>query len=179
MNAPSSDGRPSRRPSRQQLMSSPGLRALSLIVGPLAVLALYFTVPLASSEMGAIERLLATAAALSVLAFALLRLRRTDTNLPLLVLSFVLVAATFSAVFFVVATNNPHEFDGIDTRVDALYFTLTTMTTTGYGDIVATGQLSRILVSAVFVFDLVFLGLFASELSRIVSRRQAGPADHP
>ncbi|MBR7504001.1 ion transporter, partial [Mycobacterium tuberculosis] len=84
-------------------------------------------------------------------------LRRHDTNLPLLILLFVLVAAIFSAVFFVIAINRPGEFDGITTRIDALYFTLTTMTTTGYGDITAVGQLARVLVSAVFVFDLVFL----------------------
>ncbi|EKU49655.1 NTP pyrophosphohydrolases containing a Zn-finger, probably nucleic-acid-binding [Mycobacteroides abscessus subsp. abscessus] len=153
------------------------MRVLAAMLGPVAVLALYFTVPLASSEMGAVGRIIATAAALSVLGFALLWLRRHDTNLPLLILLFVLVAAIFSAVFFVIAINRPGEFDGITTRIDALYFTLTTMTTTGYGDITAVGQLARVLVSAVFVFDLVFLGLIAAELSRLMSRRRRGGAD--
>lgn len=178
--SPASPGeRSDNRSTWTRLLRSGTVRRLSIVLGPVAVLALYFTVPLAEAEMGAIGRLIATVIALLALGFALLRVRRTDTNLPLLVLTFVLVAATFSAIFFVVSANNPNEFDGIETRIDALYFTLTTMTTTGYGDIVAIGQVGRLLVSAVFVFDLVFLGLFATELSRLVGRHrhEASTAD--
>ena len=61
---------------------------------------------------------------------------------------------------------SPAEISGLDTRIDALYFTLTTMTTTGYGDIHATGQLARVLVSVVFVFNIVFIGMLGSQLSK-------------
>ena len=66
--------------------------------------------------------------------------------------------------------------DGVS-FIDALYYATVTVTTTGYGDITAVGQLARVLVSAVFVFDLVFLGLIAAELSRLMSRRRRGGAD--
>ena len=41
------------------------------------------------------------------------------------------------------------------TRVDALYFTLATMATVGYGDIHAEGQVARAMVCAVIAFDVV------------------------
>lgn len=142
------------------------------LLGTLAILALYFTMPLASNELGAVGRIIATILIIGVLTFAILRVRGHETNLPLLIVLLVLVAATCSATFYVIAMNRPEEFEGIHTRIDALYFTLTTMTTTGYGDIHANGQLARMLVSAVFVFDLIFLGLVATEISRIASRNR-------
>lgn len=68
--------------------------------------------------------------------------------------------------FYALAVNSPAEISGLDTRIDALYFTLTTMTTTGYGDIHATGQLARVLVSVVLVFNIVFIGMLGSQLSK-------------
>lgn len=135
-----------------------------------AVLALYFTVPLASGEFSAFGRLIGASIALVVLGYAIVQVIRQRSNLSRLIVLFVVVAAVFSALFFVIARNWPGSFEGLDTRIDALYFTLTTMTTTGYGDIHAVGQVARVLVSAVFVFDFVFIGLVAGELSRHVER---------
>ncbi len=135
-----------------------------------AVIALYFTVPLASGEFSAFGRLTGASIALVVLGYAIVQVVRQRSNLSRLIVLFVVVAAVFSALFFVIARNWPGSFEGLDTRIDALYFTLTTMTTTGYGDIHAVGQVARVLVSAVFVFDFVFIGLVAAELSRHVDR---------
>lgn len=150
---------------------------LGTLLGAVAVLALYFTVPLASAEIGAVGRILATLALLAVFTFAIMRVRQHGTNIPLLVLLLVLVAAAFAAIIFVIAMNRPGEFQGIETRMDALYFILTTMTTTGYGDVHASGQTARMLVSGVLVFDLVFLGLVAAEISRIAGRRRRSTTD--
>jgi voltage-gated potassium channel len=45
------------------------------------------------------------------------------------------------------------------TRTDALYFTVTVFTTVGFGDIVATTQLARLVVTVQMILDLVVLGL--------------------
>ena len=45
------------------------------------------------------------------------------------------------------------------TRTDALYFTVTVFTTVGFGDIVATTQLVRLVVTAQMILDLGVLGL--------------------
>ncbi len=137
-----------------------------------AILALYFLVPLGASEIGTIGRLLGTVVALGLMVLAIRFTRRRATNLPLLVVLLVLVIVTFSAIISMVASSHPEQFVGIETRIDALYFTLTTMTTTGYGDIYAAGQFARALVSAMFFFDVVFLSLVAAEVSRLVGTRR-------
>ncbi|WP_456817423.1 potassium channel family protein [Cellulomonas sp. URHB0016] len=48
--------------------------------------------------------------------------------------------------------------DGL-TRVDALYFTVTVFATVGFGDIVATSQTARAMVTVQMILDLLVLGL--------------------
>jgi voltage-gated potassium channel len=63
-------------------------------------------------------------------------------------------------------------FAGIDTRLDAIYFTVTTLATVGFGDISATGQAARAAVTVQMLFDLVFLGLAARVLITAAQRRR-------
>lgn len=134
-------------------------------------LAIFFaSVPLSVHGDG-IWWLLALAAGSSLLlGLAVVRMVVRGPNLLWLLNLVLLVVVVLSLTFYTVATNLPDQFSGLETRIDALYFTLTTMTTTGYGDIHAVGQLARLLVSLAFVFDLVFLGLLGAELSRLAGR---------
>ncbi|MDR6863323.1 Na+/H+-dicarboxylate symporter [Phycicoccus sp. 3266] len=59
---------------------------------------------------------------------------------------------------------------GIRTRLDALYFTLSTTATVGYGDIHPTGQLARAVASGHILFNVLLLGAVA----RLVTARAAG-----
>ena len=45
------------------------------------------------------------------------------------------------------------------TRTDSLYFTVTVFATVGFGDITATSQTGRLLVTAQMILDLIVLGL--------------------
>ena len=66
------------------------------------------------------------------------------------------------------ADRRPGQFVGLDTRVDALYFALTTQTTTvGYGDVHAQGQTARILVGVQMVFS---IGVIATGVSIVVKQ---------
>jgi voltage-gated potassium channel len=56
------------------------------------------------------------------------------------------------------------QFDGIETRLDAIYFTVTTLATVGYGDIAAAGQGARAAVTFQMVFDVLFIGIAARVL---------------
>ena len=67
------------------------------------------------------------------------------------------VAIMFFAEVYYLLALMPGQFDSLYTRTDALYFTITTLSTVGYGDVHATGQLAREAVTIQIVFDLTFL----------------------
>jgi hypothetical protein len=61
--------------------------------------------------------------------------------------------------------------DGLQTRTDSLYFTMVTMATIGFGDIHAQGQIARVLVMVLIVFNFVFVGALVSILTGRVHAR--------
>lgn len=87
-----------------------------------------------------------------------------------LVLLAEVVLVAFALAYYALAANVDGQLVGIATRIDALYFSTVTMTTVGYGDVHATGQVVRALVTAQLVFDVAFLGVLASLLSRRLAR---------
>lgn len=86
-----------------------------------------------------------------------------------LAMMIVLVVMTFSLAFYLVELLDPGQFVGLASRVDSLYFTLSTMTTIGYGDIHAAGQLARAMVTGLIVFNVVVV----ASLLRVLTRRDA------
>ncbi|MET7393459.1 potassium channel family protein [Dactylosporangium sp. NPDC005572] len=92
---------------------------------------------------------------------------RDDVRVQSLVLLMVLAVFGFSLAYFLVAD----QFIELRTRTDALYFTLSTLATVGYGDVHAAGQPARVLVSCQIVFNLVFIGTAAAVVSAAVKRR--------
>jgi voltage-gated potassium channel len=62
----------------------------------------------------------------------------------------------FAAVY-VVFGRQPGEFVGLVTRTDALYFTVSTLATVGFGDVHASGQGAEIVVILQIMFNLVFV----------------------
>src|SRR5208282_4777456 len=71
------------------------------------------------------------------------------------------------------------------TRTDSLYFTVTTFSTVGFGDITATSQAARLVVTVQMILDLLVLGLGirvfigAVQLAREEHPDPAGPAAPP
>ena len=107
--------------------------------------------------------------------------RRVLSPLQLVMLAEI-VACAFSLVYYAMAVHSPDELAGVRTRVDALYFTLSTMSTVGYGDVHAVSQLARGIVCAHLAFNLFFLGVLARLLQRQVverSRERRGEAAGP
>jgi voltage-gated potassium channel len=65
----------------------------------------------------------------------------------------------FASAYFVMARASPASFSTHPlTRTDSLYFTVTTFSTVGYGDITASSQDARLLVIGQIVLDLLALG---------------------
>jgi len=80
-------------------------------------------------------------------------------------------ANAFALADFVVAISGPHEFEGLTTRTDALYFALATLFTVGYGDIHAASQGARVLVIFQMIFNIGVLATGASLLVNQATRR--------
>jgi voltage-gated potassium channel len=95
-----------------------------------------------------------------------------------LVLQLVLTVLFFSWCFDALAVL-PGQFADLRTKIDALYFTVSTLTTVGFGDVHAAGQLARAAVTVQMVFNLVFIGLAAGVVSGFLRSRatRARPGD--
>jgi voltage-gated potassium channel len=72
-----------------------------------------------------------------------------------LAMLLILLVMAASLTFFLLNQISPKEVTGLETRTDALYFVLSTMTTVGYGDVHAEGQVARAMVCVLIVFNVV------------------------
>jgi hypothetical protein len=86
-----------------------------------------------------------------------------------LVVSVVLIG--FSMGYFALGVHTD-QIDGIETKVDAFYFTVVTLGTVGFGDIVPVGQGARALVSAQILLNLSALGLAVRWVLRAANERR-------
>lgn len=75
------------------------------------------------------------------------------------------VVALFALAYYLISRNDPSQFDGLVTRTDALYYTVITLGTIGYGDINAVGQFARVITMIQVAFDLVVIGAFVAVAS--------------
>ncbi|QGN49858.1 ion channel [Micromonospora sp. WMMD558] len=93
----------------------------------------------------------------------------------LLKLAVALVAGVlaFALADFVIARSSSEQFANLETRIDALYFALTTLTTIGYGDVHAQGQVARAAVCGQMVFS---IGVIATGVSIVFRRLLPGAA---
>ncbi|MFL6134517.1 MAG: potassium channel family protein [Nocardioidaceae bacterium] len=97
--------------------------------------------------------------------------------LEALAITAPLFLLVFATAYFLLAQDDSTSFnDETLTRSDTLYFTVTVFSTVGFGDIVATSQAARRLVTVQMILDLLILGLgikaFTSAVRR--GRRQQG-----
>jgi hypothetical protein len=88
----------------------------------------------------------------------------------------------FASTYYLLGHAVPADFTQRMTRTDALYFTVTTFTTTGFGDIAATSEGARLVVTGQMLLDLVLLGfgvrVFVGAVRLGVEARRSG-ADRP
>lgn len=84
--------------------------------------------------------------------------RPTLVAVEALVLLFTMLIFGFSALYLTI-NQNGRQFFGMDTRIDAAYFTVTTLSTVGFGDIHASGQLGRLAVIAQILIDFTLLAV--------------------
>ena len=84
----------------------------------------------------------------------------------------------FASTYLVLAALSARNFSQPMNHTDALYFTVTVFATVGFGDITATADTARLVVTGQMIIDLIILGLGARVILGAVSRgRQRRPAD--
>ena len=88
-----------------------------------------------------------------------------------------LLPAPRAAALAVMATMSASNFGGRLTHTDGLYFTVTVLSTVGFGDITAKTEAARLVVTGQMIADLVILAVAVKIVVGAVSRgRQSGDA---
>ncbi|MFJ1752902.1 potassium channel family protein [Kitasatospora sp. NPDC088134] len=157
---------------------------LTLLGGPVVLLVSYFAVPLGwfGPRHSAVSWV-AFGTLLTVLGLGLLRevrLQLTGTSRhPAPRILFLLCGAlvVFSTAYLAMS-RQPGELEGLHTKIDALYFTVITMATVGYGDIHPAGQAARIVVMLQLLYTVVFLTTGVTALTRVVKTRAVQRVQH-
>jgi voltage-gated potassium channel Kch len=166
-----SDGRAATRTARRHLART------FLTCGLLVVV--YYLAPVEPDAHGVrlVTRAALAAAGLVVVtalvARLVVRLRRDEAGAGAASLLMALVGGVvlFAFVDYLVAVSDPGQFQDLLTKTDALYFAVTTLATVGYGDVHATGQLARAVVTVQQVFNLAVITTGASVLVRHLASR--------
>ena len=106
------------------------------------------------------------------------------TAITALAVSAPIFVLCFATVYFLMEHSEPSAFTESMTRLDAVYFTVTVLTTVGFGDIAARSELARAITTIQMIGDLVLIGLVARVLlnavqtglaSRVASSETAPP----
>jgi len=149
-----------------------------LLLGVLGMLIVFYAVPVNTqpSTSRAVLAVTMTLLGVAALAWAIVeqlkrQLRDRSEDLRTLVMLLVLVAIVFALGFYVLEEHLPDQLNGISTRTDALYFTMSTLTTVGYGDVHATGQVARGLVILQLAFNGVFVAALVSTVGKSIRNR--------
>ena len=144
------------------------------------LLVAYYTFPVqwtGSAPLVLVLSLLGTVGGLAVVGTVMVRelghVRSGTAGRGPRVLSMLLILLVMAAslTFFLLNQIRPEQVTGLETRTDALYFTLSTMTTVGYGDVHAEGQLARALVCVLIVFNIVVVASLVRANTRLGGQR--------
>ena len=157
-----------------QRMSRRLLRSAATLA---AAMVFYYFVPLPDEGFSIVGVLLFLAGLAALTFLVLVQVRRQlrapeneSVRVNSLLVMLYLVIVFFSLAYVQIERMTPGEFAELKTRTDALYFTVATLGTVGYGDVHPVGQMARIFATAQIVFDLVFVALLVSVFSNRVGR---------
>lgn len=160
----------SERKAANQVGGPPHLAVLAVVGTGLYVTAAvgaFFAMPPRDLDVNSVwdaVLLLALAIVLLVLLY-LVSLRRIPTSrypmlraLLVITVFFVTYLLLMAYVYLSLESRFPGQVPGVTTHIDALYFTVTVLTTVGFGDITPVGQAAKAVVTAQMIFTLVVLG---------------------
>jgi voltage-gated potassium channel len=148
--------------SRNLIMALSLLRALATIV---VLVVVYYLVPVDHpSDAKAVVAIVAGIVGVALVVWWQVRTIVKADHPGLKALEVLAVIAPlflllFAMAYYLIERATPASFGQSLSRTDALYFTVTTFTTVGYGDIAAKTQAARIMVTFQMLADLIILGV--------------------
>lgn len=152
--------------------------ALRWLLACVALVVVFAVVPIrAEPDTGVlILRWCVTVVMLAVLTVAIRwqavrQLREPDAPLGALVVGILAGLLLFALIDYGLAVHRPEQFNGLDTRVDGLYFALSTLLTVGFGDVSAQGQTARVVLCVQMAFNITAIAGSASLVARKVTQR--------
>ena len=154
---------------------------LRIVASTTALVATYYLLPLDHSSTGTAVTILVIGLVvfIGLVAFHVRSIIRAPfpglRAIEALAISVPLFLLLFAATYVVMATMSASNFGGHLTHTDGLYFTVTVLSTVGFGDITAKTQAARLVVTGQMIADLVILALAIKIVVGAVSRgRQSG-----
>ncbi len=87
-------------------------------------------------------------------------------------LLFASAAVIIIGTLLIYFIESPHENSQINTYLDAAWWTVATVTTVGYGDIVPVTETGRIVALVYMIFGITIIGVFLSILGATFYRRR-------
>jgi hypothetical protein len=169
-------------PSDERLELSDALRAGALsalittallVVGACVV---YAFIPL-TGEDSWLGGLIGLATILLVIPVTVWRVRAINTSerpifeaAEAVVLMLIMLVLGFSAVYMNLS-DRQSQMSGITNKIDAVYFTVTTLSTVGFGDVHAVGRLARLVVVLQIATDFALIATGLKLVTGVAQRR--------
>ena len=163
--------------------------AVLRIVGSITVLvAVYYALPLdrSSTAIAVTILVIGLAVFIGLVAFHARSITRSPfpglRAVEALAVNVPLFLLLFASTYVVMATISAGNFGVRLTHTDGLYFTVTVLSTVGFGDITAKTQAARLVVTGQMIADLIIFALAIKVIVGAVSRgrrREPAAADSP
>lgn len=99
--------------------------------------------------------------------------------LSALLVTVPLFLVLFATAYFVMGQTDASNFSEPMTRLDSMYFTITTFATVGFGDITAVSEPARAVTTLQMVGDLVLVGLIARVVFGAVQEARSRQGGRP
>ena len=155
------------RAKRRRLVLRAFLQALATTT---VLVALYYTLPLDDrSEAWAVTRLVLGLVVLAgIMAWQVRAIVGSEfpraRMIQALFVTVPFYVLTFAAAYVLIAESGEANFGGPLSRTNALYFTVTVLSTVGFGDITAKSEMARLVVTVQMLANLLLIGLGARTL---------------
>jgi voltage-gated potassium channel len=159
------------RRSRTRVVITVIVQALVAIT---VLLALYYVVPTPGSRVGPVACAIVF---LGAVAFELRAVVRDPLPVPRAALAMArllpLFIVLFAWIYVSMSMSDPSTFSEPLSKPAALYFTITVLSTVGFGDITPVADAGRLLVSLQMICDLVVIGIIVKLITGVAKRARA------